>query len=215
MRSQHVRLPFTEGSLDAPDRPQAYALMAHCFAGSRRNLATARISKRLAHYGIATLRFDFTSLLLSENIAELREAYGWMERHHAAPGLLVGHSLGGAAVLRSGLDAALATVGTPRDPHASILPYVSGDRAVIGGYPVGLPAGLLEDLAAHPPLRDLPGPLLVVHSPTDEIVPWGESLVPHASCISVEADHMLTAPGAAHRVADLINAWFGACVLGI
>lgn len=215
MRSHHVALPFGKGTLDAPEHPRAYALIAHCLAGSRHNLATARASKRLAHHGIATLRFDFPSLLLSENIAHLRAAHAWLSQHYLAPSLLVGHSLGGAAILRAGIDTPCATIGSPHDPYRSILPYVHGTSATITGYTIDLPEGFLEDLAAHSAYTAPAAPLLTLHAPADEVVPVteGEEIFRHAahpkSFLGLEdSDHMLTAPGAAHRAADLIYAWF-------
>ncbi|KQB85648.1 alpha/beta hydrolase family protein [Corynebacterium oculi] len=215
MRPHHVALPFTKGTIDAPEHPRSYALIAHCFAGSRHNLATARISKRLAHHGIATLRFDFPTLLLGEHIEHLRRAHSWLSEHYRAPSLLIGHSLGGAAVLRAGIDVPCVTVGSPHNPHRSILPYVHGGSATITGHTIDLPDGFLADLAAHSSYAPPTAPLLTLHSPTDEVVPIAEAedIFRHAaypkSLLSLEdSDHMLTAPGAAHRAADLIHAWF-------
>ncbi|KQB85693.1 alpha/beta hydrolase family protein [Corynebacterium lowii] len=213
MQSPHVTLPFSTGTLDTPEQPRAYAIMAHCFAGSTRTLATARISKRLAQHGIATLRFNFSSLLLSENISEVRKAAAWLTEHYDAPSLLVGHSLGGAAVLRAGIDAPVVTVSSPDDPYRSIQPYISGDTATITGYTVNLPEGFLHDLASYPPIA-AENPLLVLHSPQDEVVPFAEaeSLFQRAankSLVSLnQANHMLTTRHSAQRAADLINTWF-------
>ncbi|WPF67144.1 MULTISPECIES: alpha/beta hydrolase family protein [unclassified Corynebacterium] len=215
MRSHHVALPFAKGTLDAPEHPRAYALIAHCFAGSRHNLATARISKRLAHHGIATLRFDFPTLMLGDHIEHLRLAHAWLSQHYQAPSLLIGHSLGGAAVLRAAIDAPSVTIGSPHDPHRSILPYVQGSSATIAGHTVELPEGFLADLSAHSPHTPPSAPLLVLHAPEDEVVPVteAEDIFHHAaypkSLLSLAgSNHMLTTPGATQRAADLIHAWF-------
>ncbi|MBC3185603.1 alpha/beta hydrolase [Corynebacterium sp. zg-331] len=215
MQSHPVTLPFAKATLDAPEEPRAYALIAHCFAGSRHNLATARISKRLAQHGIAALRFDFPTLMLSDHIEHVRRAHDWLAAECEGPRLLVGHSLGGAALLRAALDVACATVGSPHDPHRSILPYVHGDTATITGYTIDLPDGFLDDLASHTPYAAPAAPLLVLHSPEDEVVPIAEAeeIVHHAdyptSFLSLtHANHMLTTDGSAHRAADLICAWF-------
>ena len=116
--------------LDTPVLPaRAYALFAHCFTCSKDIFAASRISRALAEKGIATLRFDFTGLGhsdgefantdFSSNIGDLVAAANWLREHHAAPLLLVGHSLGGAAVL-AGAHAipeakAVATIGAPSD----------------------------------------------------------------------------------------------------
>src|SRR5690242_7186157 len=97
--------------LDTPSAqaPRAYVLFAHCFTCSKETKATSLIAEALAEEGLATLRFDFTGLGGSEgefantnftsNVGDLVAAAQWLEKTHAAPALLVGHSLGGAAVL--------------------------------------------------------------------------------------------------------------------
>ncbi|HIW92131.1 MAG TPA: alpha/beta hydrolase, partial [Candidatus Corynebacterium avicola] len=91
------------------------ALFAHCFTCNRNVPAAFRISKTLARHGIASLRIDFSSLLFSGNIADLETAASWLDDRLAAPDLLVGHSLGGAAVLqvahRITSVRAMATIG--------------------------------------------------------------------------------------------------------
>jgi len=92
-----------------PGRPRAFALFAHCFTRSKDIFAAARVSAGLAERGIAVLRFDFTGLGHSDgefantnfasNVGDLVAAANWLAEYHAAPGLLIGHSLGGAAVL--------------------------------------------------------------------------------------------------------------------
>ena len=124
--------------LDLPESgtPQAYALLAHCFTCSKNLSAAGHISRALTAEGIAVLRFDFTGLGESEgsfadtnfssNIEDLVEAAEHLAEHFEAPRLLVGHSLGGAAVLRAAARIpsvqAVATIGAPFDPgHAEAL----------------------------------------------------------------------------------------------
>ena len=118
-------------SLDMPDQaPTAYALFAHCFTCGKDVLAAKRIAVALAAKGIAVLRFDFTGLGgsagdfantdFSSNVGDLVAAADWMRVNHAAPAILVGHSLGGAAVLaaasRIAECKAVATIGAPYEP---------------------------------------------------------------------------------------------------
>ena len=136
IRSEKVSFPGAQGAalaanLEAPaGQARACALFAHCFTCSKDNFAAARISKALAERGIAVLRFDFTGLGHSEgdfansdfssNVADLVAAADWLRANRAAPRLLIGHSLGGAAVLMAASKvpeaAAVATIGAPSDP---------------------------------------------------------------------------------------------------
>src|SRR5262245_30196401 len=118
--------------LDLPtgSPPRAFALFAHCFTCSKESRAATFVGEALADAGIATLRFDFTGLGGSEgefantgfssNVADLVAAAGWLSREHRPPSLLVGHSLGGAAVLAAAAQlpdaVAVATINAPADP---------------------------------------------------------------------------------------------------
>src|SRR5437868_1777566 len=114
--------------LDGPDEaPCAYALFAHCFTCGKDVFAASRIAQQLTAHGIATLRFDFTGLGASEgefantnfssNVGDLVAAADYLRQNHGAPSLLIGHSLGGAAVLAAAPlvpDAtAVVTIGAP------------------------------------------------------------------------------------------------------
>src|SRR5262245_31649293 len=118
--------------LDAPDEePRAYALFAHCFTCGKDVFAASRIAQRLTEHRIAVLRFDFTGLGSSEgefastnfssNVADLLAAAGYLRQAHAAPALLIGHGLGGAAVLAAAGAVpeckAVATMAAPSDPQ--------------------------------------------------------------------------------------------------
>ena len=116
--------------LDTPaGKPRAYALFAHCFTCSKDIFAAARISEALVERGFAVLRFDFTGLGASEgdfantnfssNVEDLKKAADFLRENHSAPQILIGHSLGGAAVLAVAGDVpeakAVATIGAPAD----------------------------------------------------------------------------------------------------
>lgn len=210
--------------LDLPpdQKPRAYALFAHCFTCSK-NLNTVRnLSLGLTQEGIGVLRFDFTGLGNSEgnfadtnfstNIADLVEAAQWLEKEHAAPKLLVGHSLGGAAVLRASLEIdsveAIATIGAPAEPpHVKKLLKEgieeiesSGEATVnISGRSFKIKKQFLDDLEKHQlshVMEELRTPLLIMHSPQDSIVS-----VDNASQIYNAAHHpksFITLDGADH-----------------
>lgn len=205
MLSMNVKVPSSKGhmmaaTIDRPDGPaQAYAIFAHCFAGSRHTPGASRIAKRLTEHGIATLRFDFPGLgqsegdfkdtSFSENVDDIVAAALWLEENYKAPQLLMGHSLGGAATLKAAtrpelkkMIKAVATVGAPFDPAHSVLHYAHaiGEAdangsvgVVLGGRELTISREFLEDLADTNPEEYLPKlrkPLLVVHSPIDVTV---------------------------------------------
>lgn len=205
MQSLNVTVPSSTGrklaaTIDRPDAPaQAYAIFAHCFAGSRHTPGASRISKRLTEHGIATLRFDFPGLgqsegefaetSFSQNVDDIVAVAQWMEENFTAPQLIMGHSLGGAATLKAATRPELkhmvkcvATVGAPFDPAHSVLHYADkiGDAdthgqvpVVLGGRELIISRAFLEDLADTNPevyLPKLRKPLLLVHSPIDTTV---------------------------------------------
>lgn len=229
------------GTLDLPDKePETYGLMAHCFTGGRNHPATRRVSRELTERGMAVLRFDFTGFgdsggrfaesTFTSNVADIVRAAGWLREHHGAPTLLVGHSLGGAAVIPAALEipevAAVATIAAPDDPghvthlFAGILDDVEQDGqadVILGGQRVTVSQNFVKDLRASDiddAARSLERPLLVLHSPQDEMVELTNAngifrAARHPkSFISLDgADHLLTRPRDAKRVAQLIAAW--------
>jgi len=161
------------GRLDLPPdgRPLAYALFAHCFTCTKNLKAVGHISRALTQQGIAVLRFDFTGLgecegdfadtNLSSNVEDLVEMAGLLAREREAPRILIGHSLGGAAVIRAaariGSVRAVASIGAPHDPRhvahvfgASLATIeASGEaRVTLAGRP----------FRSHGDRRALPGP---------------------------------------------------------
>lgn len=185
------------GTIDFPDSPpKAFAVFAHCFAGSHHTPGAARTCKQLTDFGIASLRFDFPGLgqsegefadtSFSQNVADLVAAAQWLEDNYSAPQLIMGHSLGGAAALAAATKidsiAAVATIGAPFDPAHSVLHYAdkiddidqNGFATVtLGGRDLVISRGFLEDLADTNPeayLSKLRKPLLLLHSPIDQTV---------------------------------------------
>jgi putative redox protein len=227
--------------LDLPaGEPAAYALLAHCFTCSKDLPAIRRLAAALARHGIAVLRFDFTGLGASEgdfsatdfsgNVADIRAAADFLRRHHRAPALLVGHSLGGAAMLAAAASIpaarAVATIGAPADT-ASVLDNFGARLAtieregeaevVLAGRPFTIRRQFVEDVRAQAlggRVASLGKALLVMHSPRDEVVDVRQAgalftAAKHPkSFVSLDtADHLLSDPADAEYAADVIRAW--------
>jgi putative redox protein len=220
--------------------PVAWALFAHCFTCSKDLRAAREITRTLADRGIAVLRFDFTGLGESEgdfadtdfssNVEDLVAASDWLRSEHEAPRLLVGHSLGGGAVLvAAGLipeAAAVATIGAPagtqhlRETLLKEAPELEGTEAAqieLAGRPFRIKRQFLEDLAdqsLEAAIAGLGKPLLVLHAVDDEIVPieHGRRIFEIAkdpkAFVSLDgADHLLTDPGDAVFAGGVLAAW--------
>ena len=228
-------------SIEMPVGPvRAVALFAHCFTCTKNSHAARRISMALARHGIATMRFDFTGLGNSEgdfgnagfaaDIADLIAAARYLEEGLGAPAILVGHSLGGAAVLAAAqrIDSvrAVVTIGAPYDP-AHVLGNIHGDvdairrdgagEVSIGGKAFQLSAGFFEGLGSEDPaarIARLGRALLILHSPTDTIVGIDNAREifvaarhPKSFVTLDGADHLLTDMDDAAYVADIIASW--------
>lgn len=227
--------------LDLPEgEPVAYAIFAHCFTCSMESRAASRISRALTGSGFAVLRFDFTGLgdsdgdfattTFSSNIEDLLAAADYLGREYRAPSLLIGHSLGGAAVLATAARIpsvnAVVTIGAPSDPahvtalFASVVDDIDaeGEAEVrLAGRPFRIRRTLLDDLAAQPQrerIAALDRALLVMHSPIDEIVGVDnarqiyETARHPKSFVALDgADHLLTSAGDSTFAADMIAAW--------
>ncbi|HUD88304.1 MAG TPA: bifunctional alpha/beta hydrolase/OsmC family protein [Xanthobacteraceae bacterium] len=227
--------------LDRPDGPvRAVALFAHCFTCGKDNKAARRICEGLKLHGIAVLRFDFTGLGASEgefanttfssNVDDLVAAADHLREKLAAPAILIGHSLGGAAVLaaaqRIAEARAVVTIGAPADPahvagllgeHVADI-HAHGEVEVkLAGRPFRIRRALLDDIAEQhlsARIASLHKALLVFHSPTDDTV--GIENASHIfttakhpkSFISLAgADHLLSRSSDAVYVAGVIAAW--------
>jgi len=241
-----IRFPGSHGlslaaRLDLPaGEPTAYALFAHCFTCSKDSKAASYISSSLAAAGIAVLRFDFTGLGGSEgdfantgfssNVDDLVAAADFLRSHYEAPKLLVGHSLGGAAVLAAAPCipeiVAIATVNAPADPSHVIHNFASATaeiesagkaEVVLGGRRFTIRKSFIEDVCSQklgeiiPTLRRA---LLVMHAPRDKLVNVSnaeEIFVPAKhpkSFVSLDdADHMLSRRDDARYAGMVIATW--------
>ena len=184
-------------ALELPDgEPAAYALFAHCFTCGKDTLAAKRISVALAAKGIAVLRFDFTGLGSSEgdfanstfssNVADLVRAADHLRQLRTAPSILIGHSLGGAAILAAAGKIpeakAVVTIAAPSDPaHVTGLfseqldsIRAQGEVEVsLAGRPFRIKREFLDDIAEQELMKDITGlhkALLVMQSPVDDTV---------------------------------------------
>ncbi|WP_178983267.1 bifunctional alpha/beta hydrolase/OsmC family protein [Winogradskyella helgolandensis] len=226
--------------LPANQKPNYYAIFAHCFTCSSSLSAVRNVSRALTQNGFAVLRFDFTGLGRSEgefadshfsaNVDDLLDVHNYMEEHYQAPSLLVGHSLGGAAVLvaASKLETvkAVATVGAPSTvnhvkhlfSHQVEDSAEKGDVEVnIGGRPFVINQDFVEefDKTDLPTVvKDLRKPLLIMHAPFDKIVGIenAEKLYKKAhhpkSFVTLDnADHLLTKEEDSQYVGEIIGTW--------
>jgi putative redox protein len=228
------------GRLHAPHGAAAYALFAHCFTCSKDIKAAVRVSRALASKGIATLRFDFTGIGESEgdfadtsfssNVQDLVAAAAYLRSAHRAPVLLIGHSLGGAAILAAAQQipeaAAVATIGAPFDPEHVRRLFVDAAARIeqdgvaevaIAGRTFRIKQQFLDDLATHcsaEKIGALGKALAVFHSPQDNIVGIDNAAKIYQaarhpkSFISLDgADHLLQREADARYVADVLAAW--------
>jgi uncharacterized OsmC-like protein/alpha-beta hydrolase superfamily lysophospholipase len=223
-----------------PGEPRAYALFAHCFTCGKDVHAAKRIADGLTALDIAVLRFDFTGLGSSEgefanttfssNVADLVAAANELRRIARAPAILIGHSLGGAAVLAAASDVpearAVVTIAAPSDPtHVTglfkdRLDDISAKGVVevaLAGRPFRISRGFVDDLAEHRLLErvaDLRKALLLFHSPTDEVVAienasriFAAAKHPKSFVSLAGADHLLSRRSDASYVAGVVRAW--------
>ncbi len=246
MQTEKFQFPGSDGqmlaaSLDLPDgTATAYALLAHCFTCGKDVLAAKRIAEGLAKHGIATLRFDFTGIGASEgefanttfssNIGDLVLAAEHLRKTQRAPSILIGHSLGGAAILAAASmipeAKCIATIAAPSDPaHVTHLfkehiPAIreQGELEVsLAGRPFRIKREFLDDIAEHrltDTVAKLHKPLLIFHSPTDDYVGIDNATRifvaakhPKSFISLTGADHLLTQKRDAAYVAGMIAAW--------
>ncbi len=227
--------------LDLPDGPHlATALFAHCFTCSKDIPAARRIAARLAGAGIAVLRFDFTGLghsggefentSFTSNIEDLELAARALSDRGMAPGLLIGHSLGGAAVLAAArrIDSvrAVVTIGAPFDPDhvthnfGNALEKIKSDgvaEVTLGGRNIRIGKGFVDDVKAENLEQDiahLGRALLVLHAPRDQTVGienaseiFRTAKHPKSFVTLDNADHLITDPADAEYAAQVIAAW--------
>jgi uncharacterized OsmC-like protein/pimeloyl-ACP methyl ester carboxylesterase len=246
MPGQRFDFPSGEGHrlaalLDEPAAPpRAYALFAHCFTCGKDIHAAKRIAEGLTSLGIAVLRFDFTGLGASEgefanttfssNVADLVAAANELRRIRRAPAILIGHSLGGAAVLAAASEVpearAVVTIGAPCDPaHVTgLLKNHIGEIGARGELEVTLAGrqfrirrAFLDDIAEQKlsdRIAKLSKALLIFHSPTDDLVGienasriFAAARHPKSFVSLAGADHLLSRRSDATYVANVIHAW--------
>lgn len=229
------------GLLERPETPpKAWALMAHCFTCGKDLPSASRIARALVAKGFAVLRFDFTGLggsdgdfantNFSSNVGDLIAAADFLRSHHAAPHLLIGHSLGGTAVLAAASKIpearGVVTIGSPFNPENVAKQFscdiskieAEGEAEVeLAGRCFVIKRQFIEDIRsseAEHYITKLQRPLLIFHSPSDETVPIKEAekiykAAKHPkSFVSLEsADHLLSRREDSEYVADVIASW--------
>ena len=228
-------------ALDLPERePLAYALFAHCFTCGKDVLAAKRIAVALAAKGIAVLRFDFTGLGSSEgdfanstfssNVTDLVRAADHLRETRKAPAILIGHSLGGSAILAAAGQIpearAVVTIAAPSDPahvtglfadHVEDIRQNGESEVSLAGRPFRIRREFLDDIAEHSLMAHvakLHKALLVMHAPTDDTVGIDNATRifvtakhPKSFVSLADADHLLTNKNDAAYVAAVIAAW--------
>jgi putative redox protein len=227
--------------LEQPEGPvRATAIFAHCFTCGKDVVAAARIAHALTAHGIAVLRFDFTGIGASEgdfsetnfssNVDDLLAAAEYLRGRGMAPAMLIGHSLGGAAVLAAAGSIpevkAVVTIGAPSEPnqlidllgeHVETIERDGQAQVNLAGRPFSIKRHFIEDAARHQ-LRDkiahLKRALLVMHAPLDDTVDIAHAnrilqAAKHPkSFVSLDdADHLITRREDALYVAGVIAAW--------
>lgn len=229
------------GVLDLPlSRPRAYALFAHCFTCSKNLRGATNVSQALTDAGFAVLRFDFTGLgdsggefadtNFSSNVDDLVAASRFLEENYEAPALLVGHSLGGTAVLQAAHDIAsakaVATIGSPSDPaHVEHLLAPAAETLArdgvaevnLGGRPFTIKQQFLDDIQRQKmpeSLGRLRKAVMILHAPLDTIVELDNASQLFAaakhpkSFVSLDkADHLLTDEADSRYAGGVIAAW--------
>ena len=227
--------------LDLPrGTPRAYALFAHCFSCSKDIFAASRIAGQLAENGIAVLRFDFTGLGnsdgdfantdFSSNVDDLLAAANFMRREYEAPSLIIGHSLGGSAVIMAAGDVpeckAVVSIGAPSDPqhvthnfaeHLDEIEREGIAEVQLGGRPFAIRREFVKDLKANKVTKEaaiLDRALLVMHAPDDAQVSienasdiFAAAKHPKSFVALEGADHLLTKKEDAIYAANVICSW--------
>lgn len=226
--------------MPADARPATYALFAHCFTCSKEYKAVTYISRTLAQEHIAVLRFDFTGLgesqgefsetNFSSNVADILAASAYLQQHYEAPQLLIGHSLGGTAMLQAAAripsSVAVVTIASPFEPRIVLRHLASARsqievegqaRVTLAGRDFLLKKQFVEDLEQvdmSTTIRELKRALLIFHSPADRVLDLDQASTifqtarhPKSFISLDQADHLLSNREDALYVGNLIVAW--------
>lgn len=247
MRPTRFTFPNSEGTMlsaqmewPANEQPHNYAIFAHCFTCNKNFRAVRAISKALAGRGFAVLSFDFTGLGQSEgdfvdanfsgNVKDIVSAARFLEESFRAPALLLGHSLGGAAVIQAAefieTVKAIATIAAPAkaehvkhlfEEHLTTIGTEGVAKVDLGGRPFLIKQQFVDDLRNHDPaeaLSKLRKAVLILHSPHDRIVDIENAAELYQaghhpkSFISLDgADHLLTKKSDSGYAGEVIAAW--------
>jgi len=236
------------GSLELPGgTPKAFALFAHCFTCSKDVFAAKRIASGLTEAGIAVLRFDFTGLGNSEgdfanthfssNVEDLLKAANYLRENYQAPEILIGHSLGGAAVLSGAGEIpeakVVVTIGAPFDPGHVVHNFGGKIEEIkkegiaevtLAGRKFNIKKEFLEDLESQDlasKIKNLRKALLIFHAPEDSYVGidnagniFQAAKHPKSFVSLFGADHLLTKKADANYVAEVIATWAGRYIEG-
>lgn len=246
--STSVRFTFANASghqlaaiIDLPILPvKYYALYAHCFTCGKDILIAARIAKSLAAKGIAVMRFDFTGIgnsegtfaesTFSNNTSDILSAADYLRENFQAPKLLIGHSLGGTALLNAAEDIpesnALVTIGSPASPEHVLGHFKPAVEALnnqanvdinIAGKQLTITQSFVDDFinqSLEEKINQLPKALLVFHSPVDNIVSISEATKifvaakhPKSFVSLDQADHLVSDKIDIEYIAETIIAW--------
>ena len=237
-----VRGQTLAGVLEFPvdQKPHTFAVFIHCFTCGKNMSAARHITRAFTQSGIAVLRFDFTGLGDSDgdfsdtnfksNLHDVEQAVAYLSKHYQAPRLLGGHSLGGAAALASAFNLdtieAIVTIGAPSDPfHVTHLLQNEMDtilqeghgEVLIGQRTFTIKKGFIEDLKQHEilsRLKKLKKPLLILHSPQDEVVNisnaaeiYQAAFHPKSFVTLDGSDHLLSEQQDARYAGEVIGTW--------
>ena len=252
-RSKKITFPGSQGTplaarLDYPEgKPRAFALFAHCFTCSKDLFAAARIASELVKRGFAVFRFDFTGLGMSEgefantnfssNVQDLLAAAAYLRETLMPVDILIGHSLGGTAVLAAAGDIpeakAVATVGAPANAghvtrnfaaHLDEIRNKGEAEVTLAGRTFTIKRQFLEDVEAsrlHGRIAALKKALLIFHAPADEVVGLENASAiftaarhPKSFITLYGADHLLTKREDAAYVAEVLSAWASRYIMG-
>lgn len=229
------------GNLELPaTQPKAYVLFAHCFTCTRNIKAARNISRALTRESFAVLRFDFAGLGQSEgdfadtnfssNVSDLVAAAQFLDDEYEAPKILVGHSLGGTAVLHAAADipssVAVATIGSPVDPvhvahllgeHRETISETGQAKVELAGRPFIVKKQFLDDLEGHDVdsvIGNLRKALLILHAPLDDTVSvdnagfmFQKAKHPKSFVSLDKADHLLSKEADSRYVGQVLSAW--------